>query len=134
MQRAKSLASKLNHHLDLSQVDESLLPLVLCLAFPDRIAQSRSATGCISSCQWPWKSEVRDDDPLANNEYIVVIDRCVRQGEQVRSFSDTDWYSAAWGFIPSGLFTREDYADWDEKRGRLLAEERVLLGKLDYQH
>ena len=56
MQRAKSLASKLNHHLDLSQVDESLLPLVLCFAFPDRIAQVRSATSkCFPSCEWPWR-------------------------------------------------------------------------------
>ncbi len=130
MQRAKSLASKLNHHLDLSQVDESLLPLVLCLAFPDRIAQSRSATGCAFRLANGHGAEVRDDDPLANNEYIVVIDlmRTAGRASQIFLATPIDIVQLEASF--SGLFSHQDYADWDEKRGRLVAEERVLLGKL----
>ena len=67
-QRAKNLASKLNHHLDLSQLDESLLPLVLCFAFPDRIAQARSANSNAFLLANGHGAEVRDDDPLANND------------------------------------------------------------------
>ncbi|UOE85972.1 ATP-dependent helicase HrpB [Vibrio splendidus] len=130
MQRAKSLASKLKHHLDLSQVDESLLPLVLCFAFPDRIAQVRSATSSAFLLANGYGAEVRDDDSLANNDYIVVIDlmRCTGRASQIFLATAVD-ISQLEAEFPK-LFVRSDYADWDEKRGRLVAEQRVSLGKL----
>ncbi|OBT32990.1 ATP-dependent helicase HrpB [Vibrio splendidus] len=130
MQRAKSLANKLNHHLDLSQLDESLLPLVLCLAFPDRIAQSRNATGCAFRLANGHGAEVRDDDPLANNEYIVVIDLMRTAGRASQIFLATAVDISQLEAEFPKLFVRSDYADWDEKRGRLVAEQRVSLGKL----
>nr|OEF60433.1 ATP-dependent helicase HrpB [Vibrio tasmaniensis 1F-187] len=130
MQRAKSLASKLNHHLDLSQVDESLLPLVLCFAFPDRIAQARSATSSAFLLANGHGAEVRDDDPLANNDYIVVIDLMRSTGRASQIFLATAVDIAQLEAEFPKLFVRSDYADWDEKRGRLVAEQRVSLGKL----
>ncbi len=130
MQRAKSLASKLNHHLDLSQADESLLPLVLCFAFPDRVAQVRSATSSAFLLANGHGAEVRDDDPLANNDYIVVIDlmRSTGRASQIFLATAVDIVQLESEFPK--LFVRSDYADWDEKRGRLVAEQRVSLGKL----
>ncbi|PTO97560.1 ATP-dependent helicase HrpB [Vibrio sp. 10N.286.48.B8] len=130
MQRAKSLASKLNHHLDLSQADESLLPLVLCFAFPDRIAQVRSATSSAFRLANGHGAEVRDDDPLANNDYIVVIDLMRSTGRASQIFLATAVDIAQLEAQFPKLFVRSDYADWDEKRGRLVAEQRVSLGKL----
>ncbi|WP_333913073.1 ATP-dependent helicase HrpB [Vibrio coralliirubri] len=130
MQRAKSLASKLNHHLDLSQVDESLLPLVLCFAFPDRIAQVRSAISSAFLLANGHGAEVRDDDPLANNDYIVVIDLMRSTGRASQIFLATAVDIAQLEAEFPKLFVRSDYADWDEKRGRLVAEQRVSLGKL----
>ncbi|PTP86847.1 ATP-dependent helicase HrpB [Vibrio splendidus] len=130
MQRAKSLASKLKHHLDLSQVDESLLPLVLCFAFPDRIAQVRSATSSAFLLANGHGAEVRDDDPLANNDYIVVIDLMRSTGRASQIFLATSVDIAQLESEFPKLFVRSDYADWDEKRGRLVAEQRVSLGKL----
>ncbi|MEZ9697996.1 ATP-dependent helicase HrpB [Vibrio sp. 10N.261.46.E12] len=130
MQRAKSLASKLNHHLDLSQADESLLPLVLCFAFPDRIAQVRSATSSAFLLANGHGAEVRDDDPLANNDYIVVIDLMRSTGRASQIFLATAVDIAQIEAEFPKLFVRSDYADWDEKRGRLVAEQRVSLGKL----
>ncbi|CAK2567366.1 RNA-dependent NTPase HrpB [Vibrio crassostreae] len=130
MQRAKSLASKLNHHLDLSQADESLLPLVLCFAFPDRIAQVRSATSSAFRLANGHGAEVRDDDPMANNDYIVVIDLMRSTGRASQIFLATAVDIAQLEAQFPKLFVRSDYADWDEKRGRLVAEQRVSLGKL----
>ncbi|CAK3200069.1 RNA-dependent NTPase HrpB [Vibrio crassostreae] len=130
MQRAKSLASKLNHHLDLSQADESLLPLVLCFAFPDRIAQVRSATSSAFRLANGHGAEVRDDDPLANNDYIVVIDLMRSTGRASQIFLATAVDIALLEEAFPNLFVCSDYADWDEKRGRLVAEQRVSLGKL----
>ncbi|WP_122045979.1 ATP-dependent helicase HrpB [Vibrio atlanticus] len=130
MQRAKSLASKLKHHLDLSQVDESLLPLVLCFAFPDRIAQARSASSSAFLLANGHGAEVRDDDPLANNDYIVVIDLMRSTGRASQVFLATAVDIAQLEVEFPKLFVCSDYADWDEKRGRLVAEQRVSLGKL----
>ncbi|MEZ8415289.1 ATP-dependent helicase HrpB [Vibrio splendidus] len=130
MQRAKSLASKLKHHLDLSQVDESLLPLVLCFAFPDRIAQVRSATSSAFLLANGHGAEVRDDDPLANNDYIVVIDLMRSTGRASQIFLATAVDISQLEVEFPKLLVRSDYADWDEKRGRLVAEQRVSLGKL----
>ncbi|CAK2478368.1 RNA-dependent NTPase HrpB [Vibrio crassostreae] len=130
MQRAKSLASKLSHHLDLSQADESLLPLVLCFAFPDRIAQVRSATSSAFRLANGHGAEVRDDDPLANNDYIVVIDLMRSTGRASQIFLATAVDIALLEEAFPNLFVCSDYADWDEKRGRLVAEQRVSLGKL----
>ncbi len=130
MQRAKSLASKFNHHLDLSQADESLLPLVLCFAFPDRIAQVRSATSSAFRLANGHGAEVRDDDPLANNDYIVVIDLMRSTGRASQIFLATAVDIALLEEAFPNLFVCSDYADWDEKRGRLVAEQRVSLGKL----
>ncbi|MEZ9002498.1 ATP-dependent helicase HrpB [Vibrio splendidus] len=130
MQRAKSLASKLKHHLDLSQVDESLLPLVLCFVFPDRIAQVRSATSSAFLLANGHGAEVRDDDPLANNDYIVVIDLMRSTGRASQIFLATAVDISQLEVEFPKLFVRSDYADWDEKRGRLVAEQRVSLGKL----
>ena len=129
-QRAKNLASKLNHHLDLSQLDQSLLPLVLCFAFPDRIAQARSANSNAFLLANGHGAEVRDDDPLANNDYIVVIDLMRSSGRASQIFLATPVDIAQLEEAFPKLFICSDYADWDEKRGRLVAERRVTLGKL----
>ncbi|WP_373959102.1 ATP-dependent helicase HrpB [Vibrio gigantis] len=130
MQRVNNLASKLNHHLDLSQLDESLLPLVLCFAFPDRIAQARSASSNAFLLANGHGAEVRDDDPLANNDYIVVIDLMRSTGRASQIFLATAVDIAQLESEFPKLFVRSDYADWDEKRGRLVAEQRLSLGKL----
>ncbi|CAH6817393.1 RNA-dependent NTPase HrpB [Vibrio chagasii] len=130
MQRAKNLASKLNHHLDLSQLDESLLPLVLCFAFPDRIAQARSANSNAFLLANGHGAEVRDDDPLAGNEYIVVIDLMRSTGRASQIFLATPVDIAQLEDEFPKLFVCSDYTDWDEKRGKLVAEQRVALGKL----
>ena len=129
-QRAKNLASKLNHHLDLSQLDQSLLPLVLCFAFPDRIAQTRSTNSNAFLLANGHGAEVRDDDPLANNDYIVVIDLMRSSGRASQIFLATPVDIAQLEEAFPKLFICSDYADWDEKRGRLVAEQRVTLGKL----
>ena len=129
-QRAKNLASKLNHHLDLSQLDESLLPLVLCFAFPDRIAQARSANSNAFLLANGHGAEVRDDDLLANNVYIVVIDLMRSTGRASQIFLATPVDIAQLEAAFPKLFVSSDYAYWDEKRGRLVAEQRVTLGKL----
>lgn len=128
-QRVKALADKLAHKFDLQSVDESLLSLALCLAFPDRIAQSRGKQNHQFLLANGHGAEMRDDDPLADSEYLVVIDlmRSVGRSSQIFLAATVDIVSLQEQF--SELFMTSDYADWDEKRGRLIAEQRTCLGQ-----
>lgn len=129
-QRVKALSAKLEHKFDLQSVDESLLSLALCLAFPDRIAQSRGKQNHQFLLANGHGAEVRDDDPLADNEYIVVIDlmRSAGRSSQVFLATAVDIVNLEAHF--SDMFTVRDYVDWDDARGRLVAEQRVCLGQL----
>ena len=129
-QRVKALAAKLEHKFDLQSVDELLLPLALCLAFPDRIAQSRGKQNHQFLLANGHGAEVRDDDPLAGREYLVVIDlmRSAGRSSQVFLATAVDIVSLEEHF--PDMFTARDYVDWDDKRGRLVAEQRVCLGQL----
>ncbi len=129
-QRVKVLSAKLEHKFDLQSVDESLLSLALCLAFPDRIAQSRGKQNHQFLLANGHGAEVRDDDPLADSEYIVVIDlmRSAGRSSQVFLATAVDIVNLEAHF--SDMFTVRDYVDWDDARGRLVAEQRVCLGQL----
>lgn len=129
-QRVKVLSAKLEHKFDLQSVDESLLSLALCLAFPDRIAQSRGKQNHQFLLANGHGAEVRDDDPLADSEYIVVIDlmRSAGRSSQVFLATAVDIVNLEAHF--SDMFTVLDYVDWDDARGRLVAEQRVCLGQL----
>ncbi|WP_282597360.1 ATP-dependent helicase C-terminal domain-containing protein, partial [Vibrio crassostreae] len=95
-----------------------------------RIAQVRSATSSAFRLANGHGAEVRDDDPLANNDYIVVIDLMRSTGRASQIFLATAVDIALLEEAFPNLFVCSDYADWDEKRGRLVAEQRVSLGKL----
>ncbi|MFA0520726.1 ATP-dependent RNA helicase HrpB, partial [Vibrio sp. 10N.222.55.E8] len=70
------------------------------------------------------------DDPLANNEYLVVIDLMRSAGRASQIFLAAPIDIVQLERLFCGLFTCAAHVDWDEKRGRLVAEERLLLGKL----
>lgn len=130
IQRAQTLAAKLEHKFDLQAVDESLLHLALCLAFPDRIAQSRGRQSHQFLLSNGHGAEVRDDDPLADNAYLVVIDlmRSAGRSSQIFLATAVDIVDLEANFPE--VFATSDYVDWDDKRGRLVAEQRVGLGQL----
>ncbi len=129
-QRAQALAAKLKHKFDLQTVDESHLSLALCLAFPDRIAQSRGKQNHQFLLANGHGAEVRDDDPLADSNYLVVIDlmRSAGRSSQVFLATAVDILSLEEHF--PDMFTARDYVDWDDKRGCLVAEQRVCFGQL----
>ncbi len=133
--RAQSLAHKMDTDFALSAVDESLLPLVLSLAFPDRIAQQRSYQQ--NSNQYGrftlangHGAECRPDDTLGECEYLVAVDlmRSHSNSSQIHLACELDVNILHATF--ESLFSTEEVVDWDEKRGRLVAEKQLKIGQI----
>lgn len=133
--RAQSLAHKMDTAFSLSDVDESSLPLVLSLAFPDRIAQQRSYQQ--NSKQYGrftlangHGAECRPDDALGACEYLVTVDlmRSHSNSSQIHLACELDVNILHATF--ESLFSSEEVVDWDEKRGRLVAEKQLKIGQI----
>ncbi|CAE6912985.1 ATP-dependent RNA helicase [Vibrio sp. B1FLJ16] len=135
IKRAQSLAHKMDTVFSLSDVDESSLPLVLSLAFPDRIAQQRISHqrnkqyGRFTLANGHG-AECRPDDALGACEYLVTVDlmRSHSNSSQVHLACELDINILHATF--ELLFSSEEMVDWDEKRGRLVAEKQLKIGQI----
>ncbi|EIV8503480.1 ATP-dependent helicase HrpB [Vibrio parahaemolyticus] len=130
LKRAQSLAHKLDTTFSLREVDEDVLPLVLSLAFPDRIAQQRTNQFGRFALANGHGAECRPDDMLGDCEYLVAIDlmRSHSNSSQIHLACELDVNILQTTF--DSLFSTEEVVDWDEKKGRLVAEKQRKLGQL----
>ncbi|HGS5145473.1 TPA: ATP-dependent helicase HrpB [Vibrio parahaemolyticus] len=130
LKRAQSLAHKLDTTFSLREVDEDALPLVLSLAFPDRIAQQRANQIGRFALANGHGAECRPDDMLGGCEYLVAIDlmRSHSNSSQIHLACELDVNILQTTF--DSLFSTEEVVDWDEKKGRLVAEKQRKLGQL----
>ncbi len=122
--RAQSLANKLKLRFELNKVDEGVAPLLLALAYPDRLAQRRARNSSFVLANGHG-AEFRLDEPMADCDYVVALDL-------MRSHGDAAFIHLACGvdinqlrdILPTKFVSRE-VADWDDKRGKLIAQQRV---------
>ncbi|TOC13805.1 ATP-dependent helicase HrpB [Vibrio parahaemolyticus] len=130
LKRAQSLAHKLDTTFSLREVGEDALPLVLSLAFPDRIAQQRANQFGRFALANGHGAECRPDDMLGGCEYLVAIDlmRSHSNSSQIHLACELDVNILQTTF--DSLFSTEEVVDWDEKKGRLVAEKQRKLGQL----
>ncbi|WP_221068076.1 ATP-dependent helicase HrpB [Vibrio alfacsensis] len=130
IKRAQTLAHKLDTAFSLKDVDEQAFPLVLSLAFPDRIAQQRVNQYGRFTLANGHGAECRAEDVLGGCEYLVAIDlmRSHSNSSQVNLACELDIHALQDTF--ESLFSSQDVVDWDEKKGRLVAERQIKLGQL----
>ncbi|EGQ9271931.1 ATP-dependent helicase HrpB [Vibrio parahaemolyticus] len=130
LKRAQSLAHKLDTTFSLREVDEDALPLVLSLAFPDRIAQQRANQFGRFALANGHGAECRPDDMLGGCEYLVAIDlmRSHSNSSQIHLACELDVNILQTTF--DSLFSTKEVVDWDEKKGRLVAEKQRKFGQL----
>lgn len=128
--RSQTVALKLDTMFSLSEVDERALPLVLSLAFPDRVAQQRSNQHGRFTLSNGHGAECRPEETLGDCDYLIAIDlmRSHSNSSQINLACELDINELEEVF--EHLFTTDDVVDWDEKKGRLMAERQVKLGRL----
>ena len=122
---ARQIAGKINGKPDDRKIDIGRL---LALAFPDRIAQARAGRGryLLANGRGAF---LREDDALAGQPWLVAIE-LDGQARESRIF-------LAAGLDPTWLeedltdhLTAEKSADWDERRGTVVARREKKLGAL----
>ncbi len=127
-QRAQQWASKLSVSLN-RNIDLSWVGLLLAAGYPDRLGMNRGQGGrfALSGGQGV---VVDDTAVLADSDAIVVVDVMrTRQGD-ARVFSAADInFDDIEARLPH-LFSDRDWSDWDDKRGRLIAEKQHCCGEL----
>ncbi|WP_087022057.1 ATP-dependent helicase HrpB [Thaumasiovibrio subtropicus] len=127
-QRAKQWAGKMGIQLG-REIESQWVGLLLAAGYPDRIGQSRGQGGrfALSGGQG---AVVDESDPLALHGAIVVADMMrTRQGDaKVFSGAEIDLTLVA-ERLPHLIIERE-WCDWDDKRGKLIAEKQTCCGKL----
>ncbi len=130
-QTARILAKKLNSRFTLEQVTDDELALSAALAFPDRIAQRRGGS---RNQEFKLANghgvQVREDYLFNQDSYLVACDLMRHQQAHSQvTFALALDINQLVQQLPR-LVTTEEYVDWDEKRGRLVAEKHVLCGNL----
>ncbi|MBN3572694.1 ATP-dependent helicase HrpB [Vibrio neptunius] len=129
-QRGQVLARKLSINFSLEAVDESLVAVILATAFPDRIGQRRkSQTGKFLLANGHG-AEMADDERLATAEYLVVADLMRSYSDSSRIFLAAELDIVAIEKWLPQLIVAKESVDWDERKGRLIAEHQRHLGRL----
>ncbi len=114
--RSQTVALKLDTMFSLSEVDERALPLVLSLAFPDRVAQQRSNQHGRFTLSNGHGAECRPEETLGDCDYLIAIDlmRSHSNSSQINLACELDINELEEVF--DHLFTTDDVVDWDEKK------------------
>lgn len=131
-QRIRTLAQKCSVSVALNKLDESLLGPCLSWAYPDRIAQSRDVySQGNQSGQYLLANghgaQIDDSQRLAASDYLVVIDLMRHHHDASQIFLACELTLSD---LPEELQSSIDYVDWDDKKGRLISEQRTMLGGL----
>ncbi|EGA66827.1 ATP-dependent helicase HrpB [Vibrio brasiliensis] len=128
--RAKALAARLGQSFDINDLDEAMIGPLLAIAFPDRIAQARNNQPGRFVLANGHGAELQDSERLAGSDYLVVMDLIRSQSDSSMIFSaiELDIHSLSNQF-PS-LFSELEVVDWDEQKGRLIAEQQRKIGRL----
>ncbi len=129
-QRAQQLMKKLGHPFATQDIDEQYVPVLLAAAFPDRIAQARNKQHGRFVLANGHGADIKETERLAASEYLVVVD-LMRGGSDssmifLAAELDLDLLEQ---YCPE-LFTEQEVVDWDENKGRLVAERQQKIGRL----
>lgn len=128
--RVQNLARRMGVQFRLCEVDEGAVAWLLALAFPDRIAQARSNQLGRFVLANGHGAELQDSEKLAASDYLVVLDLMRSHSDSSMIFSAVDVDIAVLQTRFPALFDSVQVVDWDEHKGRLVAEQQTKLGRL----
>ncbi|OAJ96056.1 ATP-dependent helicase HrpB [Vibrio bivalvicida] len=130
IERAKVIAKRMGHRFCLDNVDESKVAVLLAQAFPDRIAKARVNQIGRFLLANGHGAQIQDTQRLASSDYLVVLDlmRSHSESSQVLTAVELDVFELQ-NHSPE-LFRRQEVVDWDEQKGRLVAQRQTKIGRL----
>ncbi|PKF49502.1 ATP-dependent helicase HrpB [Enterovibrio nigricans] len=127
-QRAQQLADRIGCRLT-TEIDGDLLPLLAASAWPDRIAKSRGNNGRFLLSNGHG-AQIDTDHPLSAEDALIAVDlMSVAQGDSRIFTACRADFAILQTQLPS-LFSEQEWVDWDEKKGRLVAETQLRCGDI----
>ncbi|MCC4799627.1 ATP-dependent helicase HrpB [Enterovibrio norvegicus] len=129
MKRAKHLLEKLGVKEGENKVTNDWVAPLLAAGFPDRIALSRGKNGRYQLANGQG-AMMMPDEPLADEELLVIVDIVKTQQGDSRIFSAAPAQREELLQALPRLFVWREWLDWDDKKGRLTAEKQLCCGKL----
>ncbi|MEF1288595.1 ATP-dependent helicase HrpB [Vibrio sp. M260118] len=130
VERAKAIARRVKTDFCLTKVDESQVAPLIAMAFPDRIAQARTNHLGRFLLANGHGVMVQDSEKLAASEYLVVIDLMRSHSESSNVFSALELDIHELQQQSPELFIEQEIVDWDEQKGRLIAERQSRIDRL----
>ncbi|WED22375.1 ATP-dependent helicase HrpB [Vibrio sp. JC009] len=126
--RASLLGRKLSHQFNSSEIDELYTGVCLAFAYPDRIGKQRGNRHGSFLLANRHGAFISEQERLAEEEFIVAIDlmRTGRDESQLFLGASLDIHALK-TLVPQLFFTMES-VDWDEAKGRLIAQQLYCLG------
>jgi len=126
--QVRKLARSLDDRSGPNNADTDHIGRLLMLAFPDRIGQNRSRRGrfLLSNGRGAF---LFDDDALAGNDFLVAAE-LDGQSREARIYLAAAVDRRDLEQDMAARIKRQTVAEWDEKRGTVVAFERRLLGAL----
>ncbi len=131
VKRSLQLASYVEGNFVLDNIELDAVGICLAMAFPDRIAQLRTQKNGQYLLANGHGAFISTQHKLASQDWIVAVD-LVRQAA---SNSSQIFRAAALDIerlqqtLPH-LFVQQDWVEWDDKQGTVVAEKRTQLGKI----
>jgi ATP-dependent helicase HrpB len=107
-----------------SQLNMSLLPLLVALAYPDRLAKRRGEGYCLANGAGVDSSR----DYWLNDEFIAIAELGGQQGKHIFSATAIDIHQLE-ETLPH-LFQHRQVCEFNEKSGRFLYENRLMLNAI----
>ncbi|KXF80146.1 ATP-dependent helicase HrpB [Enterovibrio coralii] len=127
-QRAQQLAERVKGKLS-SEIEAELLPVLAAAAWPDRIAKSRGGNGRFLLSNGHG-AQLDTEHPLSAEDALIAVDlMSMAQGDSRIFTACPADLSVLQTQLPS-LFSEQEWVDWDEQKGRLVAETQVRCGEI----
>ncbi|MDD1782311.1 ATP-dependent helicase HrpB [Enterovibrio sp. ZSDZ35] len=127
-QRAQQLADRLGVRLS-NDLESDELPLLAASAWPDRIAKCRGNNGRFLLSNGHG-AQIDTDHPLSTEEAVIAIDlMSVAQGDSRIFTACRADFTILQTQLPS-LFSEQEWVDWDDQKGRLVAETQIRCGDI----
>ncbi len=104
---------------------------LMASAYPDRIARRTSAQSNIYKLANGRQATIRNDDPLINEEWLVVSDIGGKAGHNIDIiYGAVPFNSALFENLLNGLVHENKIVEWDPTRDRITAELQFMVGRL----
>lgn len=128
-QRAHRLAKILLVNEDKELASPTYVGEVLVNGFPDRLAMAKGNSGQFQLSNGHGV-QVDELENLAQSDYLVVVDLLKGVNNRSQVLLGASLTLSSLLDSCSDLLSEVEYVDWDEKNGRMLAEQRTQLGAL----